>query len=152
VKVVDANVLLYAVNEDAPFHGESNAWLDCALSGAETVGLAWIALLAFVRLSTKSGVFPSPLSTGEAMDIVDSWLETAPAVVIGPTKHHSRLVRSLVTDAGTGGNLVSDAHLAALALEHQGIIVTYDKDFLRFDGVRSVNPRELLSEYRQRGQ
>jgi len=140
VKLVDANVLLYAVNTDAPRHEESKEWLDRALSGDATVGFAWIALLAFVRLATKVGVFPSPLTVDEAMDRVDAWTAAPPAVIVEPTTGHARVVRDLLRHVGVGGNLVSDAHLAALALEHRCVVVSYDNDFARFEGVTWESP------------
>lgn len=135
MKLVDANVLLYAVNTDAVHHERSVRWLDAALSGADTVAFAWVALLAFVRLSTKVGLFPSPLRVDQAMDRVDAWLAAAPAVVVEPTVDHPRIVRDLLRDLGSGGNLVNDAHLAALSIEHRCGIVSFDNDFERFDGV-----------------
>ncbi len=135
MKLVDANVLLYAVNVDAPHHGPSRRWLDGALSGADTVAFAWVALLAFVRLATKVALFPTPLTVGQAMDRVDAWLGAAPAVVVDPTARHARIVRNLLAPLGAGGNLVNDAHLAALAVEHGCTIVSYDNDFARFAGV-----------------
>lgn len=140
MKLVDANILLYAVNSDSKRHAPSRRWLDGALSGEDTVAFAWIALLSFVRLSTKVGLFPSPLAVDEAMDRVDAWLGAAPAVVVEPTVDHSRIVRGLLEDAGAGGNLVSDAHLAALAIEHRCAIVSYDVDFARFDRVPWETP------------
>ena len=140
MKLVDANVLLYAVNEDADQHEPARRWLDDALSGQDTVGFAWIALLAFVRLATKEGLFPSPLSLDGAMDRVEAWLAAPPAVLLEPTQDHPRLVRDLLRPTGVGGNLVNDAHLAALAIEHRCTIVSFDLDFDRFDGVRRVTP------------
>jgi toxin-antitoxin system PIN domain toxin len=135
VKIVDANVLLYAVNADAPRHGDARRWLDDSLSLGATVGFSWIALLAFVRLSTKPGIFPAPLSTSEALDDVDAWLGAPSAQVVEPTARHPSLVRGLLGAVGVGGNLVNDAHLAALSIEHRGAIVSYDSDFGRFPGV-----------------
>ena len=135
MKLVDANVLLYAVNTDAPHHERSVRWLDRALSGADTVAFAWIALLAFVRLSTKAELFPTPLSVEDAMDRVDAWLGAAPAVMIEPTVDHPRILRDLLRPLGSGGNLVNDAHLAALSIEHRCGIVSFDNDFDRFAGV-----------------
>jgi toxin-antitoxin system PIN domain toxin len=135
VHLVDANVLLYAVNADAAHHDRSRRWLDGALSGADTVAFAWIALLAFVRLSTKVGLFPAPLSVEAAMDRVDAWIGAAPAVLLDPAPDHARVVRRLLADVGVGGNLVNDAHLAALAIEHRCDIVSFDNDFSRFPGV-----------------
>jgi toxin-antitoxin system PIN domain toxin len=135
VNLVDANVLLYAVNTDAPHHRASREWLDDALSGGATVGFSWIALLAFVRLSTKEGLFPSPLTAGEAFDRVDAWLAAPAAVLVEPTARHASLMRRLLDQVGAGGNLVNDAHLAALAIEHGGTVITFDHDVGRFDGV-----------------
>lgn len=140
MKLVDANVLIYAVNEDAVHHRAARPWLDGALSGEATVAFTWIAVLAFVRLATKVGLFPQPLSTKGAMDRVDAWLETPAAVVVEPTARHAGLVRGLLLEVGTGGNLVNDAHLAALSIEHRCQIVSYDNDFSRFDGVTWERP------------
>jgi toxin-antitoxin system PIN domain toxin len=135
VKLVDANVLLYAVNADARHHRASRAWLDGALSGDATIAFAWAALLAFVRLATKVDLFPAPLTVEGAFDRVDAWLAAPTAVVVEPTSAHGRVLRELLRTVGAGGNLVSDAHLAALALEHRSEIVSYDNDFGRFAGV-----------------
>lgn len=135
MELVDANVLLYAVNRDARHHERSRAWLDDALSGAETVAFAWIALLAFLRLSTKLGLFPSPLSATQAMDRVEAWLGAGPAVVLEPTVDHPGIMRRLLMAVGSEGNLVNDAHLAALAIEHRCGVVSFDHDFSRFEGV-----------------
>ncbi|MFO8076420.1 MAG: TA system VapC family ribonuclease toxin [Egibacteraceae bacterium] len=140
MKLVDANVLLYAVNTDAERHEPSRRWLDGALSGQDTVAFAWIALLAFMRLASKEGLFPAPLSVDEAMDRVEAWLAAAPAVALEPTPEHPRLVRELLRPLGVGGNLVNDAHLAALAVAHRCTIVSFDTDFDRFAGVRRLAP------------
>ncbi len=143
MKVVDANVLLYAVNEDSPHHAEARTWLDDALSGADTVAFSWLVVLAFVRLATKVGLFPNPLTVDEAWDVVDDWLGAGTAIVIDPGAGHSQTVRRLLSGVGTGGNLVNDAHLAALALERGGTIVSYDNDFGKFDGVSWSRPGHL---------
>lgn len=143
MKLVDANVLLYAVNEDAPKHHESRQWLDAALSGGATVGFSWIVLLAFVRLSTKSGIFPRPLTVTESFGLVEAWLAQPAAVVVEPTARHISVLVELLQAVGAGGNLVSDAHLAALAIEHHGQIVSFDRDFGRFAGVKWENPATL---------
>jgi len=140
VKLVDANVLLYAVNRDATHHQASRRWLDGTLSGEATVGFAWIVLLAFVRLSTKVGLLPSPLTVAGAMDRVDAGRGAAPSVVLEPTRDHARIVRRLLDEVGVGGNLVNDAHLAALAVSHRASIVSYDNDFERFNGVKWERP------------
>lgn len=140
MNLVDANVLLYSVNTDARFHDTSRRWLDDALSGSDTVGFAWIALLAFVRLSTKIGLFPQPLTVSDAMDRVDAWLAVETAVVLEPTIRHGAIVRELLSAVGVGGNLVNDAHLAALSVEHRCGIVSFDRDFERFPGVTWAPP------------
>ena len=135
MKVVDANVLLYAVNEDATHHDRSRSWLDGSLGGGDTVGFTWVAMLAFVRLVTRPDLFERPLSPAEALDRVDHWLGSRSAVVLDPTAAHLSIVRRLLDSAGRGGNVVNDAHLAALAIEHRGVVVTFDRDFGRFDGL-----------------
>jgi uncharacterized protein len=135
VKLVDANVLLYAVNEDAPHHHSARTWLDDALSGGATVGFAWVVALAFVRLVTKVDLFPHPLSVDEAFDRVDAWLAASTAVVVEPTPRHATVLRDLLGAVGAGGNFVNDAHLAALAVEHRSDVVSYDNDFGRFPGI-----------------
>lgn len=138
--IVDANVLLYAVNSADPRHEESRSWLDGSLGGAEAVGLAWAALLAFIRVGTSAAILPDPLSTEEATAQVEAWLGAPAAVVAQPTARHAGLLRGLLRDSGTAGNLTSDAHLAALAIEHGADIVSYDRDFARFPGVRARLP------------
>lgn len=140
--IVDANVLIYAVNEDAPHHRVARKWLDDALAGTEPVGLSWTVLLAFLRLTTRPGLFPRPLTVEEAAGVVESWLERSTAVTVEPTTRHPSILRGLLGGLGTGANLVGDAHLAALALEHGAEIVSYDADFGRFEGVRSRRPDE----------
>lgn len=141
MNLVDANVLLYAVNSDAPHHEVSRRWLDSALSGEDTVGFAWVALLAFIRLSTRDDLFPSPLSPDEALDTVDAWLGAPPAVVLEPTRDHARLMRRLLQPFGSAANLVNDAHLAALSIEHRCTVASFDRDFGRFEGVRWAPPQ-----------
>ena len=138
--VVDVNLLIYAVNEDAPTHRKAKSLLESALSGAETVGLSWPVLLAFLRLTTRAGLFQRPLSVRTAFDIVDAWLQQPSVTIAEPTDRHLRTLRDLVLVLGTGGNLTSDAHLAALAIEHGAELCSTDSDFARFGGLRWRNP------------
>jgi toxin-antitoxin system PIN domain toxin len=138
--LVDANVLLYAVNSDASHHAESRTWLDDALASGEPVGFAWTALLAFLRISTNPAALPHPYAVEEATEQITSWLAAPAAVIVEPTVRHADVLAGLLESTGTAGNLVSDAHLAALATEHAATIVTYDGDFARFAGVRSRRP------------
>lgn len=135
MRVVDANVLLYAVNESAEHHEQARGWLDDALNGRATVGFSWVSLLAFLRLSTKIGLFLAPLSVGEALGRVRAWLAQPVSVVLEPTPRHLDVLSGLLEPHGAGGNLTNDAQLAALAIEHRGEVVTYDSDFGRFPGV-----------------
>jgi len=136
----DANVLLYAVNTDMPQHASSKRWIEETLSGNEAVGFAWIVLLAFVRLATLPVLLPTPLPTTTALDVLDDWLSARPSVVVHPTARHASVLRGLLDQTGTAGNLVSDAHLAALSVEHGARICTFDRDFGRFPGVRVFTP------------
>lgn len=138
--VVDANVLLYAVDSESAHHEEALSWLDSSLAGAEAVGLAWIALLAFIRIGTNPATLTHPMTVDEAVGQVETWLAAPAAVVAQPTGRHAGVLRGLLREAGTAGNLTTDAHLAALAVEHAAEIVSYDRDFARFAGVRHRLP------------
>jgi toxin-antitoxin system PIN domain toxin len=138
--LIDANLLIYAVNQDAPLHRKAKAWLEQKLSGTETVGLSWNVLLAFLRLTTRTGIFRSPLSTEVALDLIDAWLGQPGVVPVEPSAQHARVLRDLLLPLGTGGNLTSDAHLAALAIEHGAELCSCDSDFGRFRRLRWRNP------------
>ena len=138
--VVDVNLLIYAVNEDSPDHKRAKSWLEAAVSGTETVGLPWIVLLAFLRLTTRTGLFQKPLAVEAAFDLVDAWLQQPSVTVPEPATRHLQTMRDLVSALGTGGNLTSDAHLAALAIEHGAELCSTDNDFGRFSRLRWRNP------------
>lgn len=140
MKLVDLNLLLYAIDEGSPQHDRARPWLEEVLSGTEEVGFAWIVLLGFVRISTNPAILEQPLSSEEALDYVDSWLAQPSAAVIHPTERHAAHLRRLLEPLGTAGNLTSDAHLAALAIEHGGELCSADTDFARFPDLRRHNP------------
>jgi toxin-antitoxin system PIN domain toxin len=123
-----------------PSHERASAWLEEVLSGTEEVGFAWVVLLGFTRISTNPRIYEEPLASTEAFDVVDDWLAQPVASVIEPTSRHAAVLRELLEPLGTGGNLVGDAHLAALAIEHGAELYSRDNDFARFSGVRWVDP------------
>lgn len=138
--IIDVNLLIYAVNQNAPAHDKARKWLESVLSGTETVALPWIVLLAFLRLTTRSGLFQKPLPAAAAFDLIDSWLQQPSVIVLEPAPRHLQTMRDLLTPLGTGGNLTSDAHLAALAIEHNAELCSTDNDFSRFPRLRWTNP------------
>jgi toxin-antitoxin system PIN domain toxin len=140
MKLIDANLLLYAINEDAPFHEPARKWLERTLSDTEAVAFAWSVLLAFLRLSTRTAVFPRPLSPEKAFGVIDAWLARPMVTIVHPTERHATILKRLLLPLGTAGNLSSDAHLAALAIEHGAELCSTDRDFGRFPGVRWRNP------------
>lgn len=138
--LVDANLLLYAVNRDLPQNARSRAWLEAVLSGNENVGLPWVVILAFLRLTTSARVFEKPLAVEQAVAYIEEWLEQPLVTIVTPGKGHWLILRNLLTVSGTGGNLTTDAHIAALAIEHGYTVHSTDNDFRRFSGLRHVNP------------
>ena len=138
--LVDANLLIYAIDRDSPHHPEARKWVEGALSGADTVGLAWGVILAFLRLTTRPGILRRPMSGDAALDYVDEWLSLPAVEIVLPGERHWPVFRNLLKIAGTAGNLTSDAHLAALAIERGATVFSTDSDFARFPGLRHVNP------------
>ncbi len=137
----DLNVLLYAADSTSVRHPAAKAWLESAINGSgEEVGLPWVVHLGFLRLTTSAKVFPHPMSVEQSLEWLDH-LRSAPQVVpLNPGRAHAGILRHLLLTVGTGGNLTTDAHLAALALEHDAKIVTGDRDFLRFPGLKVEFP------------
>jgi hypothetical protein len=140
VILVDANLLVYAVNADSASHRKAKVWIESAISGPETVGLSWNVLLAFLRLTTRSAVMRHPLSSKEAFNVMDAWLNQPSVSVVQAGPRHLRILRDLLLPLGTAGNLTSDAHLAALAIEHGAELCSSDTDFARFHGLKWRNP------------
>lgn len=140
MKLLDVNLLIYAVNRDAPLHRAAKGWVERALTGTETVAFSWNVLLAFLRLTTRPGLFRNCLNVNTAFEVVHSWLEQPAATIVYPGGQHLRLLQDLLGPLGTGGNLTSDAHLAALAIEHGAELCSCDTDFARFPGLRWRDP------------
>jgi toxin-antitoxin system PIN domain toxin len=139
VILVDTNLLLYAHVSDYPQHETARRWLDERLRGSARVGLPWPSLLGFLRLVTNPRLFPRPESPADAWAQVESWLEADSAWIPTPTERHRQVFASLLPSV-TGPNLVPDAHLAALAIEHGLVVQSADGDFARFPGLRWENP------------
>jgi hypothetical protein len=139
---MDVNLLIYAVNEDAPHHDRARKWLEKTLSGTTEVGLAWIVILAFIRITTRAGIMPHPLKTEAAIAYVSDWLNQPFVSFVSPGQHHWPIFRNLLNATGTAGNLTSDVHLAAMAIEHGADIYSADYDFRRFAGISHINPLE----------
>ena len=138
--LVDANILLFAVDETSPFHASAAAWLTDRLNGSRRVGLPWPSLSAFLRISTHPRAAASPLTPEDAWLHVEGWLAAAPAWVPLPTERHAEILGSLVKSYQLRGNLVPDADLAALAIEHGLTICSADTDFARFKEAAWKNP------------
>jgi hypothetical protein len=140
MKLVDLNLLLYAVNQDAPRHEAARSWWEEVLSGDEHVGIAWVVVLGFLRLTTRGAILPKPLRLEQAAGLIDEWFEQAACVVVHPGDRHWEILKKLLTEAGTAGNLTTDAHLAALAIEYGATLYSTDGDFSRFAGLSFENP------------
>ena len=138
--LVDANILLYAVDEQSRSHTSARDWLEEALNGNRRVGLPWQSLLAFVRIMTHPRALPAPLTPSDAWSFVADWLDAPAAWVPQPGRGYRQILERLVCDLDLRGNLVSDAALAALALEHGLAVVSADSDFARFRELTWLNP------------
>ena len=138
--LVDANVLLYAYEPRSAHHERCRTWLEKALSGEEPVCMAWVTVLAFIRISANPRIFEAPLSAAEAIAIVSSWLEREIVSVLEAGEQCWEILRALLVEAQISGPLVMDAFLAALALESGATLVTTDRDFSRFPKLRLSNP------------
>lgn len=140
MKLIDLNILLYVVNKDSIHHAPVLAWWEQALNGDAPLGLPWIVLLGFVRIATNPDIFPRPLDPKAAIGKIDVWLSLDNTRLVQEKEDHWNIFRALLAEAGTGGNLVTDAHLAALAISHGAELISCDTDFARFKGLRWKNP------------
>jgi len=138
----DVNLLVYAYNSSAPHHLQARRWWEGCLSETRVVGLAWVAMLGFLRLMTSRSVLVHPLEPAEAVAHIRSWLARPQAQVVAPGPRHLDILGGLMTAASASGALTTDAHLAALAIEHQAELHSNDSDFARFPGLRWRNPIE----------
>jgi toxin-antitoxin system PIN domain toxin len=140
VILVDANILLYAEDRCSVRHVAARTWWDGQLSGPSPVCLCWSVLGAFIRIGTNPRVFEHPLSLDQALRRIQSWIDQPCVRIVHPTERHWTVFQKLLRDGQAVANLVADAHLAALAIEHGCELVSTDSDFSRFPGVRWRNP------------
>ena len=140
MNLVDANLLLYAVMSGYEQHPRARAWLEDQLNGPVRVGLPWVSLMAFLRIGTNHRVFARPMPPELAWGHVESWLALPAVWVPGPTDRHGQVLGAVIRQARPKAGLLTDAHLAAIAIEHGLTICSTDSDFARFDGLRWVNP------------
>ncbi len=150
MKIVDLNVLLYAVDSRSPHHEEIVSYWDGLANGEEELGLAWSVLLGFLRISTSPAVFGAPLALEAAMALVDEWLALPNARLVTESDEHWRILRDLLAESGTSGNRTTDAHLAAVAMGRGATLVSCDRDFALFEGLRWENPLASTRRPRRR--
>jgi toxin-antitoxin system PIN domain toxin len=136
----DINLLLYATFSTYKQHPKANQWWNSILSGSQNVSLSHVVVLGFIRIATHPKVFSSPLTLNQAIDVVDGWLKQPNVELIAPSPHHWENLKKMLIAGDSGGNLVTDAHIAALAADYGLIIYSNDTDFARFSGIKWVNP------------
>jgi len=140
--VPDVNVIVHAYHAGSPRHGAARAWWEEALGAPEPVGVAWVVALGFIRITTHPRIMARPFGVDAACRHVESWLAQPQVTLLHPGERHATILFELLRTLGTAGNLTTDAHLAALAIEHQAELCSTDVDFVRFSGLRWRNPLE----------
>lgn len=140
MKIVDVNLLVHAINQGAPEHDDARKWLEGEINAGNAIGMPWISLLGFIRLSINPKVMPRPLSLEQSLQQVSEWLALPNVKIVTPTSDHFSHFSSCSKKAGASHNLITDAHLAALAIEHGCELASCDTDFGKFPGLRWINP------------
>jgi toxin-antitoxin system PIN domain toxin len=143
VIVPDINILIHAYNSDSPRHAAARAWWEQTLKRPRPVGMGWATVLGFIRIMTHRGILGNPMTVRDAIRRVRAWLNHPRVQVLTPGEHHGEILFRLLEQLGTAGNLTTDAHLAALAIEYQAELASTDTDFARFPGLRWFNPLEV---------
>ena len=138
--VPDVNLLIHAYNSESPVHDPAREWWEGLLNGTRPVGLAWAAVLGFIRITTHRQILSRPLPVGVACDHARQWLARPYVSILQPSERHGEILFGLLEALGSGANLTTDAHLAALAIDHQAELHSTDADFQRFSGLRWLNP------------
>jgi uncharacterized protein len=136
----DVNLLIHAYNSESPVHAAATQWWRELMNEPRPVGLAWVAILGFLRISTHRHILSNPLPVAAAAATARSWLSQPQVCVLHPGERHGEILFGLLESLGTAGNLTTDSHLAALAIEHQAELHSTDADFKRFPGLRWMNP------------
>jgi uncharacterized protein len=140
--LIDTNLLIYAFDQDAHQHKRARAWLENIFSTNTIVGLPWIVIVAFIRVTTNKRAMVKALSTDQALGYVNSWLQQTFVSPLHPGERHWMILHKLLHESGTAGNLTNDAHIAAIAIEHGYTLYSADNDFKRFAGLQHINPLE----------
>lgn len=138
--IPDTNLLIYAYDETSPHHRAAKDWWEQALGGSEPIGIPWIVVLAFTRLMTHPHLCTNPLSVAEVAEIAATWMSSRCVRMIQVGENAPRRFFELLEEAGTGGNLSTDAFIALHAMEHSATLCSNDRDFDRFQGVKVLNP------------
>jgi toxin-antitoxin system PIN domain toxin len=138
--IPDINILVHAYNSDSPRHAPARGWWEATLGQPRPVGIAWVTALGFIRIMTHRGILENPMHVKDAIRRVRTWLDHPRIQILTPGERHAEILFRLLTHLGTAGNLTTDAHLAALAIEYQAELASTDADFARFPGLRWFNP------------
>lgn len=138
--LVDANVLLYSVDEDSPFHRPARDWMVAALNGPQRVGIPWMSLWAFLRIATNPRALAQPLTPAAAWDYVQAWIDAPATWIPAPGRGHREILESLLVQQDLRAGLVTDAVLAAICIEHGLTMISADSDFARFTQISWINP------------
>ncbi len=138
--VIDANLLLYAYDPASPHHESARSWIEQTFSGDEVIGIPWLSVAAFLRIATNSKLPGQGVAFEQAAQVVEAWLDQPNVRLLAPGERHWPLFRQMITEGQARGPMVSDAQLAALTIEHGGVLHTTDRDFARFPGLRWTNP------------
>lgn len=136
----DVNLLLYAYNDDAIENERSRVWLKSVIESDVRLCLSWHTIMGFLRISTSIRIFPKPYTPENALEIINSWINSSNTLILQPGERHLAILERLVAESRIIGAKLMDAHIAALALEHGAKVATADRDFRLFDGLKTINP------------
>lgn len=148
--ILDTNVLVYAVNEDSPMHAIARSFVEAKLRSGEDIGLPWLSIIGFITITTLPNILKIRLSPSHAMAQVDRWLNHPNVSTPEPGKRHFQIMQTLILAAGQAANLTNDAHLAAIAIERNATMVSFDQDFARFSGLKLEIPSSTIDALARR--